>query len=198
LDASADPILDPSVFEARRRSRRPVPFRVLIALGGGAHVRSVAARLAAALAVRVPNVQVRAACGFTADRRAPLVHGRWIAAPDGLADELSQATVVVTAGGVTLFEACALGVPAVALALTASQRLTIQIVVRAGAAVDAGPRPASAAAIGRAASAAASLLVDPDACSRMAVAGRRLVDGRGVFRAADRLRHLRSGAAHAA
>jgi hypothetical protein len=198
FDASADPILDPSVFGARQRTRRPVPYRVLIALGGGAHVRRLAARLADAIAALVPNVQVRAACGFTTDGRAPLGCGRWIAAPDGLADELSKATVVVTAGGVTLFEACALGVPAVALALTAAQCLTIQIASHAGAAIDAGPPPMSDAVIMRAATAAASLLTDPDACRVMAAAGRRLVDARGVFRAADRLRHLRSGAAHAA
>jgi hypothetical protein len=198
LDASADPILDPSVFGARQRTSRPVPNRVLIALGGGAQVCGLADRLADAIAARVPHVQVRAACGFTTGHRAPLGCGRWINAPDGLANELSKATVVVTAGGVTLFEACALGVPAVALALTAAQCLTIQIAAHAGAAVDAGPPPTSDIVIARAATAAASLLTNPDACRAMGAAGRRLVDARGVFRAADRLRHLRSGAAHAA
>jgi hypothetical protein len=199
LDASADPILDPSVYAVRQRTRRPVPFRVLIALGGGTHVCGLAARLADAIAARVPNVQVHAARGFTTDGHTmPLARGRWIGAADGLADELSAASVVVTAGGVTLFEACALGVPAVALAVTPAQRPTVRIATRAGAAIDVGAPPVDAAAIARVATAAASLLTDADACERMSAAGRRLVDGRGVFRAAEQLRHLHRGAAHAA
>jgi spore coat polysaccharide biosynthesis predicted glycosyltransferase SpsG len=199
FDASADPILDPSVLAARLRTRRPAPFRVLIALGGGAHVRTLAARLADAIAARVPNVRVHAACGFTDDGRTrQLARGRWIAAPDGLAEELSAATVVVTAGGVTLFEACALGVPAVALAVTEAQRLTVRAVARAGAAIDGGSPPVDASAIARAADAAAALLTDARECRRMSAAGRRLVDARGVFRAVDRLRRLGRVAAHAA
>jgi spore coat polysaccharide biosynthesis predicted glycosyltransferase SpsG len=199
FDASADPILDPSIFAARQRPRRPAPFRVLIALGGGTHVRTLAARLADAIATRVPNVRVHAASGFTDDGRArQLARGRWVAAPDGLAEELSAATVVVTAGGVTLFEACALGVPAVALAVTGAQRLTVRAVARAGAAIDGGSPPVDGAAIARAADAAAALLTDARGCRRMSAAGRRLVDARGVFRAADRLRRLGRVAAHAA
>lgn len=199
FDATTDPILAPAVFDARVRARRPDPFRVLIALGGGVHVRRLAGRIADAITARVPNARVHAACGFTTGgRTAPLAHGRWIAAPDGLVDELSAATVVVTAGGVTLFEACALGVPAVALAVTRAQRLTVRAVARAGAAIDAGSPPLSVPAIARAAAAAAALLTDARTRRRMSAAGRRLVDARGVFRAADRLRHLQRIAAHAA
>jgi spore coat polysaccharide biosynthesis predicted glycosyltransferase SpsG len=191
FDASADPILDPSVLDARLRARRPVPLRVLVALGGAGHVRALAARLTDAIAARVPNVSVHVACGFLTDAGRPaLAHGRWVPAPDGLTGELSAASIVVTAGGVTLLEACALGVPAVALAVTEAQRATVRAVTLAGAAVDAGWPPGNARIIANAADAVAALLPDARACGRMSDAGRRLVDGLGAFRAADRLRDL--------
>ena len=62
----------------------------------------------------------------------------WIDVQDGLAEQLSVASVAVVAGGVTLYEACALGVPVVAVALNAAQHVTIRAVARRGAAVDAG------------------------------------------------------------
>jgi hypothetical protein len=63
-------------------------------------------------------------------------------------------------------------------------------VTLAGAAIDAGAPPGSALIIAGAADAAAALLCDARACRRMSEAGRRLVDGLGAFRAADRLRDL--------
>ena len=46
-------------------------------------------------------------------------------APDGLAPELAAASIVVTAGGVALLEACLLGRPIVALALAENQRQAV-------------------------------------------------------------------------
>ena len=70
---------------------------------------------------------------------------RWIAAPTVSADALATASVAVVAGGVTLYEACALGTPAVALAVVPAQRLTTaRGLPRAGAAIDADA-PASRA-----------------------------------------------------
>jgi spore coat polysaccharide biosynthesis predicted glycosyltransferase SpsG len=110
--------------------------------------------------------------------------------------------VAIVAGGVTLYEACALGVPVVAVALNAAQHVTIRAVARRGAAVDAGSvatRPGRSAAasgfrrsktIERVAREVDRLLRDPAARRRMALAGRRLVDGRGAARVAARLRQL--------
>jgi spore coat polysaccharide biosynthesis predicted glycosyltransferase SpsG len=99
---------------------------------------------------------------------------------------------------VTLYEACAIGVPVVATALTAAQSLTIRAVADAGAAVDGGPVDGG---IRRVAGHVAHLLRARPDQQRMALAGRALVDGRGVFRVADRLRDLAEqgrGASHAA
>jgi spore coat polysaccharide biosynthesis predicted glycosyltransferase SpsG len=172
---------------------------VLIALGGGTHGRALAALVASAIARRVPDVRIRAAAGFAAHGRQPeLARGHWVEAPDGLAAELGSATVAVTAGGVTLFEACALGVPAVALPVAPAQSLTIAAVARAGAAIDAGSFPVDRTAVLRAADAVADLLMNRRCHRRMSDAGRRFVDGRGVFRAAERLRALAGAACHAA
>ncbi len=199
LDASADPILDPSVASMRDSGKRPCPLRVLIALGGGTHGRGLAALLASAIARRVPEVRIRAAAGFAVTGHQPeIARGHWIEAPEGLAAELASATVAVTAGGVTLFEACALGIPAVALPVVPPQQLTIQAVARTGSALDAGAFPIDRTTILRAADAVADILTNRRLHRRMSDAGRRFVDGRGVFRAVERLRELAGAASHAA
>jgi spore coat polysaccharide biosynthesis predicted glycosyltransferase SpsG len=88
---------------------------------------------------------------------------------------------------VTLYEACALGVPVVAVALNRLQHTTIQAIARRGAAIDAG---AIGPATARVALEIDRLLRDPAARRRMGMAGRALVDGRGAARVAARLRHL--------
>jgi UDP-2,4-diacetamido-2,4,6-trideoxy-beta-L-altropyranose hydrolase len=191
LVGPAHMILDPDILAIRQRHSRPRALHVLIALGGGSHVYQLAVRIARAIADRVPDVRIRAAAGFSAPRRQPVLpRGRWVTAPDGLARELAQATVAVVAGGVTLYEACALGVPAVALAVTAAQHRTVRGVAKFGAAVDAGRPPLAATTIARVADAAAALVRDARRRRQLSACGRRLVDGRGAFRVADRVREL--------
>ena len=187
-------ILDPRVRTTRERMTGPVSRRILVALGGGR--RSVsAARLARAIAARADDVEIRVAGGFTAGRRMPrLARGTWIPAHDGLVEELSSSSVAVLAGGVTLYEACALGVPSVAVALTSAQHVTIRALARRGATVDGGAvtdrrTPA------RVAREVERLLGDRASRRQMAVAGRRVVDGRGAARVAGRLRQLPADAA---
>jgi hypothetical protein len=181
-------ILDPRILQMRRRRIHPPAWRVLIALGGGAHIYPLAARIARAIAARVPAVRIRAAAGFASPRTRPsLPNGQWVTAPDGLARELSLATVAIVGGGVTLYEACALGVPAVALAVTAAQSRTIDGIARAGAARDAGRPPIDGRTIDRVADEAAALLRDARARRRMSAHGRQLVDGAGAFRVAARV-----------
>jgi spore coat polysaccharide biosynthesis predicted glycosyltransferase SpsG len=196
-------ILDPAVLTTRLRRTKAPALHVLIALGGGSHVYQLASRIARAIAARVPDVRIRAAAGFAVPRRQPaLPCGRWIAAPDGLAHELSRATVAVVSGGVTLYEACALGVPAVAVAVTAAQHRTIARIARRGAAVDGGRPPLHDSTIDRIADAVARLVRDARGRRQLSVSGRRLVDGRGAFRVADRVRELslarRGAQSHAA
>lgn len=195
-------MLDPAIALWRERRddlRRRVGSddRVLIALGGGSHVFTLAARLSEAIAVMTPGTRIRIAAGFAGSQRLPaLEHGEWIPAADGLGHELAQATVVVTAGGVTLYEACAVGTPAVALALTTAQGLTIRAMADAGAALDGGSA-ANGRHLLRTARHVAHLLDDVRAQRRMAAAGQALVDGRGIFRVADKVRELAAWAAEA-
>jgi spore coat polysaccharide biosynthesis predicted glycosyltransferase SpsG len=118
-----------------------------------------------------------------------LASGTWIHAHDGLAEELSSSSVAVLAGGVTLYEACALGVPSVAVALNSAQHMTIRTLARRGATVDGGA-VTDQRTPGRVAREVERLLTDRASRRRMAVAGRRLVDARGAARVAGRLRQL--------
>lgn len=185
-------MLDPRVERWReRRGSVAEADRVLIALGGGAHVLSLAAGLADAIAAHHPAVRIRVATGFTAGRRLPpLAAGRWVAAPDGLAEELARSTVAVLAGGVSLYEACAIGVPSVAVALTPAQGLTIRGVAEGGAVIDGGDLGRSGNPATRVARHVRYLLADARARRRLAAHGRTLVDGRGIYRVADRLEQL--------
>ena len=190
-------ILDPAVLDARRRGRRPVPHRVLIALGGGAHVYAVAARLSNAIAAKIPDAEIHVARGFSVPRRpASLERASWVSAPGGLAAELSEATVAVVGGGVTLYEACAIGVPVVAMAVTPAQHFTVRGMVCRGAAMDGGRPPIDAQVIQRAAEAAATLMRHDEARRRQSHAATQAVDGRGAFRVADRLRRLMDAGRH--
>lgn len=186
-------------WRERRRSLRE-ERRVLIALGGGGHVLTLAARLSESLAAAQPGLRIRVAAGFTDTGRLPVLrHGEWVSAADGLGEELSRATVALVAGGVTLYEACAIGTPAVACALTRAQGLTIRAMADAGAVLDGGSA-ANTRHVARLGAHVAHILRDERCQRRVAAAGRLLVDGRGIFRVADRLRELarQTGVRHAA
>jgi len=191
-------VLDPEVALARaarrprRAARRP---RVLIALGGGAHVFAVVQSLVDGIARRAPGVSISVAAGFSRRRPPSLRGARWLARPDGLARDLAHTDVAVVGGGVTLYEACAIGAPAVALAVVPAQRAAIRAFAARGAAIDAGALVAGARAVVRAAAAVAALLGDASARRRRSAASRRLIDGRGASRVAARMRSLARTAA---
>ena len=182
-------ILDPGVRAMRQKLTRAVPRRILVVLGGGSRL-TASARLVRMIAARMRDVEIRVAAGFSGGRRVPaLAIGTWIHARDGLAKELASASVAVLAGGVTLYEACALGVPSVAIALNRAQHVTIRALARRGATVDAGVVTGDKA-LTRVAREVERLVVDAAARRQMAMAGRRLIDARGAARVAARLRHL--------
>jgi spore coat polysaccharide biosynthesis predicted glycosyltransferase SpsG len=192
-------ILDPQIEQWRDRRRDVVePDRVLIALGGGGQVLAQAANLAQAIAMRHPGLHIRVAAGFAGGGALPpLTAGQWIVVRDGLAEELARCGVALLAGGVSLYEACALGVPGVAVALTPAQGLTIRAVAGAGAVLDGGRAGRQRATAGRVAALLGLLLDRGRTRRRLSAAGRALVDGRGASRVAERLRRLASGPAGA-
>ena len=180
-------MLDPTIDAQRRRRCPRVPTRLVIALGGGAHVFSLIGALARAIARRVPHADIRVARGFTARRLPHLAAATWVHAPEGLAAELAQADAAIVAGGLTLYEACALGTPAVAVAVAAGQRHTVRAAAACGAIVDAGGPDFGVRDIARIANRAARLLGDRLARRRLSARARRLVDARGVWRVASAL-----------
>lgn len=190
LKGPAYAILDPAIAKTREHGRQPEGGRVLIALGGGSDVCRLAADLVSAIAAAAPGTDIRIARGFSSGTRPELPGARWVDAPDGLAGELSRASVAVVAGGVTLYEACALGVPVVGLAITDAQHVTIREFALRAAAVDAGAPDYLASRSGVVAAAVADLLHDGQARASLSAAAQRLLDGRGVYRVAEWLRRL--------
>lgn len=187
-------VLDPRVpgLRARRRARAR---RILVAVGGGAHVFTAVPALARALAARLPGAEIRVAPGFTGHGPAPVLPaGRWIA-PARLAPALAAADLAIVGGGLTAYEACALGVPAVAVAVAPGQRPTIRALARRGAVVDGGIWASGRS--DRLGALAARLLDAPGVRRRMARAGRGLVDGLGARRIAAALSRLAAGGRHA-
>jgi spore coat polysaccharide biosynthesis predicted glycosyltransferase SpsG len=193
-------ILDPRIAARRKRPvrrpagqpQRPPPLRqnrVLIALGGGTHVVAVANRLVTAIRRRCPEARIAVAPGFSRRHPPALPGARWLS-PRGLVGPLSNCDVAVLAGGVTLHEGCALGVPIVCLAVVAGQRATIRSFASKGAVIDAGGGVPARFGIGRAADSVARLLEDRGRGRRVAAAARRLVDGHGAHRVARRIRAL--------
>ncbi|MEP7304833.1 MAG: hypothetical protein ABJA98_04875 [Acidobacteriota bacterium] len=185
-------VLDPRVMVARakrRGRRRPATPRVLIALGGGGHVVSLVRPLVLDIARRCPGARISIAAGFSRGARPSLGAARWIDRPDGLIWDLARSDVAVVGGGVTLYEACAVGIPVVAVSVVPSQRGAIEAFAAQGAAIDAGALP-NQLVVDRAGAAVDRLLADRFARRRISAAGRRLIDGRGALRFAARLRSL--------
>lgn len=172
-------LLDPRIQDAARARRVAQHRRVVIALGGGPRVR-LAGAIAEAIVAVEPNTEVRIAGGFAVRPRSASSKVVWIGASRGLAAELAEASAAVVGGGVSLYEACALGVPTVGLPVVAGQVPTVRAFGRRGAVI-----PASFGASAKdVADRTVSLLNDPARQRMLARRSRRLVDGHGASRAA--------------
>ena len=169
---------------SREPRRRHLGSPVLIALGGGPR-RTVAERLALALRDARPTLRIRVAGGFApmaADARDGI---DWLPPQPGLARELARCRVAVTGGGVSLYEAAAIGAPAVAWPVVRAQHPTVKAFDRHGlaAAIMPGPRRISRAV--------AAILAAVDAPLPSMRRARAVgLDGRGASRAADAVAQL--------
>jgi spore coat polysaccharide biosynthesis predicted glycosyltransferase SpsG len=182
LEGSRYCLLDTRHAAKKAALRRP--NRVLIALGGGGHVRRAARRLAMAVAERCPSADIVVASGFVRTPLPTLPRGRWITRSRGLTNELRTSRVAVVAGGQTMYEACSLGVPAVSVAVVGAQRRAIAACSAAGAILDAGGPDMDTATASRVASGVARLLGDRQLRTKVSKRARGLVDGRGADRVA--------------
>jgi UDP:flavonoid glycosyltransferase YjiC (YdhE family) len=181
-------MLNPDLADLRDRGLPRDRNRVLIALGGGAHVRVLGPALATRIRRALPDVQIDVAAGLLPDRAtSQLPDGcRWLSMPGGLAHALATASAAVLAGGITLYEACVLGTPVVTLAVVPAQRVTTRAFADAGATIDASG-PARPIAMDRAAAAVSYLLSNPREAAKQSERALRLVDGRGVWRVREQL-----------
>jgi spore coat polysaccharide biosynthesis predicted glycosyltransferase SpsG len=154
--------------------------RVLITTGGGA-AGGVAA-LVDAVRAAAPEAEIAAVLGPYATEELP-PEVAVVRSPPRMVDVLQEADVVVTAAGQTMLETLCAGTPCVALAVAENQRAQLALVgdaVRAASAADA------------AGAAVAALLDDAAERTRLARAGRTLVDGFGALRVAARVAALQA------
>ena len=167
-------LVDPGLRAFPLTPMAEVVSRVLVTTGGS-DADGHGTRVATALADALPGMQIRQIVGPWGvggdDDRIETVH-----APDGLGPELAAADLVVTAGGVTMLEACCLGRPVVAFSIAEGQGRALAGAAHVGAVV--------AVDVSSAAEVAARLAHDVNTRSRLANSARVLVDGQGSARVA--------------
>lgn len=180
-------ILDPVVTRLRQTPRARDRRRVLIALGGGTHIRHLGRQIALRIQELLPDLYVDLAPGFSTARLPALPGGcQWIS-PHALRQTLATTGVAVVAGGVTLYEAAALGTPIVAVAVADAQRLTTRAFADRNAAHDAS-RLDRLDAINQAAVAVERFVTNPGLSTRFGEQAGRIVDANGTTRVVERLR----------
>jgi len=155
---------------------------------GGADAEGLGARVASALVDARPGAEIRQVVGpwgqGSDDERVLAVH-----APEGLGPELAAADVVVTAGGVTMLEACCLGRPVVAFSIAPGQSRALAGAAHVGAVL--------AVDVSSAADVASRLTDDVEARRRLANSARVLVDGQGSARVAAAISGMARHGVHA-
>jgi spore coat polysaccharide biosynthesis predicted glycosyltransferase SpsG len=177
-------VLDPSLLEDAAPERDS--YSVLVALGGGPRAE-LANDIAEAIVQANPQARVRIAGGFNGLPREEAERIAWIGPSRSLHAEMAMASVAVVGGGVSLYEACAHGVPAVGVPVVAAQRPTVAAFVKRGVARGIVRGRVTAQAV---ADECAELLTDEAMRRHMARLGKRLIDGRGAFRAAEAVTRL--------
>jgi spore coat polysaccharide biosynthesis predicted glycosyltransferase SpsG len=192
-------VVDPLIGRHRARRGPVVPAsrgHVFISLGGG-YRTAYARRVARALSRAAGETPVLVAGGFSGRAGTAGDHRiHWLGPQPTIVPWLAASAVAVVAGGVTLYEACALGVPTVAVPIVSPQRPAVAAMARRGAVVAlAGsgerlPRPEAVAsnvlrllqhrAVRRSLSCRGPAIVDGEGSRRVAGALRRLARGAGV------------------
>jgi spore coat polysaccharide biosynthesis predicted glycosyltransferase SpsG len=176
-------LLDPSLLDADETRD---PCSVLVALGGGPRAE-LALDIAEAIVDAVPQASIRVAGGFMSTPAPVRRQITWVGPARSLHQEMARASVAVVGGGVSLYEACAHGTPAVGVPVVPGQRPTVAAFIARGAAMGSARGDVSATAV---AEACVSLLSDAAMRRHLSRVGRRLIDGRGAFRAAAAVRRM--------
>jgi spore coat polysaccharide biosynthesis predicted glycosyltransferase SpsG len=137
----------------------------------------------------MPHATVRIAGGFTPPAGRRVLDGvEWLGPQPSLVPLLASASAAVVAGGLTLYEAAALGVPVVAIPVVPAQRPTVRAFGQAGLALTGTSAASVSASLVR-------LLTRPRVGRSMTRKGPRVVDGLGAHRVAGALEALMRRAA---
>ena len=162
---------------------------MLIALGGGPRNR-FARSAAQHIIARLPELQVTIAGGLLTRTPPHDTAGiGWLGPQRNLAAAFAAADIAVVAGGMTLYEAAAAGVPCVGIAVVDAQRPALRAFARAGAALHVMPlgTTLSDKAAAHVADAVAQLVACRSCRQAQVAAGRGIVDGKGASRVARAL-----------
>lgn len=182
--------------EARPDTRRGERPRVLVTMGG-ADPGGLTGPIAAALAPLAPLLDISVAIGPAFPDRARCANAiaaispdiESIDAPDGLAQFLARSDIVVSMGGVTLWEAAAMQCAVIGVAYGAAQCAALDAALAQNAVHAVFPAEnLDVDGLSRAVEILARAPVMRRACGARAGA---LVDGRGAARCLDRLEQLR-------
>jgi UDP-2,4-diacetamido-2,4,6-trideoxy-beta-L-altropyranose hydrolase len=178
--------LRPAFWGLPRREPRTTVERILVASGSG-QFDALGCELAEMLAEALPAVQVSLVRGPEAKGAAPAAV-ETLTAPESLLGPLLGSDLVVTAGGQTMLESAATGVPCVALTLADNQCRQLAALADAGAVRPVHPpTPAGTMA------AVQELIEDDAARQRLGAAAQAAVDGYGALRIAFEISSLAEG-----
>lgn len=105
-----------------------------------------------------------------------------------MAQLMQRCDMAISAGGSTLYELCAAGVPRLAVVLASNQQRIVETMVRQGVTWSLGA--AAELNAGKIAAAVDSLVQDWPERNRLAQQGRQLVDGQGALRIAHKMEQV--------
>ena len=178
---------DYTVVDPWQQQRNGTSDEVFVTLGGGVeceYLNAVVNRLTD------HGFQVCATEGFdtalqdSSNPRNPLV--RWIRNRDEIHQAVSRCLFAITNAGISLYEMLAAGVPMIALSVDELQLKTAAAFEERGAVENAGVM--SALHPNEVVERAREMRETPSLMNRLAEAGRRLVDGQGLFRVREIVR----------
>lgn len=164
-----------------RRTEQPGSLGILVTLGGGDGFGMVP-RIVEAVSGLAPGASV----AYVGPAPIP-GPGRWVPTGPAFREELAQADIVLTAGGVTSWESLHHGRPTGVLAMVGNQAANYDVMAGRGVALGLG-RPFAGESLDE--EQLARLLGEPALRAALGDAAWKLVDGRGAQRAVDLLEQL--------
>ncbi len=178
-------------FHARPPGQRLVSSsdsKILVTMGGSDPHNVTLQAIQALARVRAQNIRATIVAGGSNPHREDLekqlrisgANGRLLRDPANMATLMAEADMAVSAAGVTCWEMCFLGLPAILVDVAENQRPMARALDRLGIGVHLGSgEDATPEAI---AEKLEWLLASPEVRAQMSERGRNLVDGRGAMR----------------